>query len=1280
MAEQFDQPRTVVQPQAAEAPQQLTGVFDRQAAFMSSLSSSYYNQAQQQIQQASSYFDKALEVYGKEAEQKAIADAPAMIKYDGNHNVIPPSSFYPPGISSRAYSETFKNTAEALYKNSAEQELIQHSNEMRTKFAADPAGYTAAMNAKSEAMRVNLDPKVAPWVDLRSQQIMSQGISVLAVQNQTAQNAVTKEAADRTLAGVRDDAGRLVAAQPSSQGGGGTPAGYDNNIANITVSGDQYHGGKGLPMKVAGNPNTFETFQSAEQGVAASYNLIRAKAKGEGGQISFATLVDRWDPQATPEVKANYANAMAKAAGMAANDNVPIDDTAKMADVLKAQNRFEKGKVTVPDSAFADGIAYANGDKTVSPKTNITSDAMRPTDPKSLADQATLAINSAELSDRLKRYEVEAKAAGVTPAEIERNKSELRFDVQLKAMTEQLKSSSPSLYGRDGNLNQGAVAAAEDSIRQIAAKYPGREKQVTEALQGALSYAQTQAARQANQIQVNDQRTAEPKVRQMLIDAANAKAASLNGDSLGAAFYTNKLEQQGRDHLNDASLSDSVAMKLGQAAFQSGAVSRGALQESYTNRLQGLNAIVGDTNPATASPDAKARAAVELQAIKNDPSITRDLTASQRAYLQGSLDLVAKTRLQGDVAGMQIQAPKGEITPAIFDQTIQDAVKKGIFGDHVGAAAPLAMASQLAATNRAAWDKNMAMDRLSADGLDATAKGRPITDAQKEAIKTRVPFRLPGEAEGPDASNPGRPADPIEGQTYNPANPAHVQRLSDYVRRTGVMPDRVKDSTENMPHSPSEQAMAPWANTYSTLAQVVAEKQQALTGVRPKVNEIKTMVGAMMGESSATYLANVQRYGAEAAYKIDLGNASKTSVSGATGQPNNQLTSEVDNAADKFTKEIVESAGGSSWYAKLGALRVPFTDSWKATEKERAAEAVMNVSPDAQPGFFGRVRGAPAGQNYSGGIKWAEDAKDFVAGQSAAYLATDGHAINGQITNERPADYAFRAMAEKNKDMLELVSTGDGTTAEIRLKSFSKATAEKMGMDKLTPEHTQAMLDSLVQGDRRARNLIGTNYDPKTLSATPVLESDNSASWIITARDKTNGMPVTLLDMSQSDPRLKAEVVTADKQAWLAVDANWSGSKLTPGTVAAYGSSLMHMVVSPLEKWLHDQNTNPATMNETQAAAFQAEFNKRLQELPGSQTDWKATLDKMAKDPTPDDGRHGVIRAIVRAGQGAPAEGQVPSRNPVVLPTPTPMNTGPQAEAEAAARAAAESAANRRAR
>ena len=103
MASQFDQPRVTVTPTAPEAPFQ-TDVFDRQAAFLSGLASQEFAQSQQAAAQASASFDKALEVYGKEAEQKAVQDAPALIKYDGEGNVIAPSSFYPPGISSRGWA------------------------------------------------------------------------------------------------------------------------------------------------------------------------------------------------------------------------------------------------------------------------------------------------------------------------------------------------------------------------------------------------------------------------------------------------------------------------------------------------------------------------------------------------------------------------------------------------------------------------------------------------------------------------------------------------------------------------------------------------------------------------------------------------------------------------------------------------------------------------------------------------------------------------------------------------------------------------------------------------------------------------------------------------------------------------------------------------------------------------------------------------------------------------------------------------------------------------
>jgi hypothetical protein len=143
----------------------------------------------------------------------------------------------------------------------------------------------------------------------------------------------------------------------------------DNNIGNITKSSFSYAGGKGAPQ---GN---FETFTTPEHGVAAAYQTVQAKAKQNGGAISFNDLiggnakVKGWAPaddgSGDPLLKGNdpkaYAARLAQSVGLKPTDNVPIDDNGKMATMLAEMNRHEKGRQTVPNSAFPGGIALAQG-------------------------------------------------------------------------------------------------------------------------------------------------------------------------------------------------------------------------------------------------------------------------------------------------------------------------------------------------------------------------------------------------------------------------------------------------------------------------------------------------------------------------------------------------------------------------------------------------------------------------------------------------------------------------------------------------------------------------------------------------------------------------------------------------------------------------------------------------------------------------------------------------------------------------------------------------------
>lgn len=150
---------------------------------------------------------------------------------------------------------------------------------------------------------------------------------------------------------------------------GGNPNGsFDNNVGNITKSGFKYAGEKGAPQ------GAFETFRTPEGGVAAAYQTITAKAKQNGGSISFNDLIGGnlkvrgWaarDDGKDPMLKGNnpevYAMRLARSVGLRPGDDLPIDDDGKMATVLKEMNRHEKGRQSVADDAFSAGITLAKG-------------------------------------------------------------------------------------------------------------------------------------------------------------------------------------------------------------------------------------------------------------------------------------------------------------------------------------------------------------------------------------------------------------------------------------------------------------------------------------------------------------------------------------------------------------------------------------------------------------------------------------------------------------------------------------------------------------------------------------------------------------------------------------------------------------------------------------------------------------------------------------------------------------------------------------------------------
>ena len=174
-----------------------------------------------------------------------------------------------------------------------------------------------------------------------------------------------------------------------------------------------------------------------------------------------------------------------------------IGNSAHMAAVIKAQNKFEKGKQTVSDAAIDNGIKLANGDKTV-PLTNQATGAVTLADPKAMAQAAEQALNVATIVERINNMRTLGKAQGKsrTPRSTMRSGSRSPSPPRVRAMGEQIRNSAAALYV-DGNVQPGAIAAADDRIREIAAQpqFRGREQEVIGTLRGYLQEAQTQASR-----------------------------------------------------------------------------------------------------------------------------------------------------------------------------------------------------------------------------------------------------------------------------------------------------------------------------------------------------------------------------------------------------------------------------------------------------------------------------------------------------------------------------------------------------------------------------------------------------------------------------------------------------------------------------------------------------------------------------------------------------------------------------------------------------------------
>jgi hypothetical protein len=251
-------------------------------------------------------------------------------------------------------------------------------------------------------------------------------------QQQIGLERTLKEATTRRRA--ESDADGIM--NPTPQGERG------NNIGNIVKSPFQYSGGKGR------GDGPFETFTSPEHGVAAAQHTIDAKAKQNGGKITPLELiggndkVKGWAPKddgKDPMLKGNdpksYATVIAKAAGIGVNDPLPLDDPEKMAAVLKAMNRHEHGKQTVPNSAYADGYKLARGGE--APAAPGAAPAKTSTDPREAAREIEANFQSyVDKAKELHKDDPERLDKAIAVIRQRKALAEEGFAAQLKVDTE----------------------------------------------------------------------------------------------------------------------------------------------------------------------------------------------------------------------------------------------------------------------------------------------------------------------------------------------------------------------------------------------------------------------------------------------------------------------------------------------------------------------------------------------------------------------------------------------------------------------------------------------------------------------------------------------------------------------------------------------------------------------------------------------------------------------------------------------------------------------------
>ena len=159
---------------------------------------------------AQTMYDIVEKQFNQDAVEQAQKDAPALIKRDGSGAILPPSSFDPPGLTSRAYRDAYKSAAYNLYSSSVEQDFQNYAGTVMAQHPTDVEAVRKKLDEKRAAIVNGLDPAYEPLITLRLNGMTGQALSRTTANVKLEENKVAAVNAQWAYDNVVLQAGRLA--------------------------------------------------------------------------------------------------------------------------------------------------------------------------------------------------------------------------------------------------------------------------------------------------------------------------------------------------------------------------------------------------------------------------------------------------------------------------------------------------------------------------------------------------------------------------------------------------------------------------------------------------------------------------------------------------------------------------------------------------------------------------------------------------------------------------------------------------------------------------------------------------------------------------------------------------------------------------------------------------------------------------------------------------------------------------------------------------------------